>query len=728
MTEKISILLVDDKPRNLIALEASLTCPEYNLVLADSGKAALRCLLQQDFAMILMDIQMPDMDGYETARHIQSSEKTRCIPIIFMSAAHRSSEDIARGYQLQAIDYLIKPVDTGILKAKIAVLADLFRKTRQIQQQVLLLKKSEARLEETVHQRTIEMINTNAKLARQLDRMELLVGIIRTMGERQDLVSIFMAVLQNLESDVSIDWSMILICTPGESRMKIAAIGNKRRDISESAGLKTDGMISCDSFGGAWPAEHPLYFSTDSSPERLPLFLRLSEFGLTYILALPMVVGNDLEGILLVGRLHAGFESGEIEFLRHTAAHLATAIRQRQLYAEVKDAYEALQSSLKSALQQERLRAMGQMASGIAHDINNSLGPITVYSSMLLEREVGLSPQGRRFIETIQASADDIEHTVGRMRQFYRKPEDNAAMQPVELNRICEQVIDLTRPRWKNIPEQKGIVIDIQTDFQADLPAIAGIDSELREALTNLVFNAVDAMPHGGVMRIATGCVNHHVFLEITDSGCGMDEATIARCLEPFFTTKQGQGTGLGLSMVHGILERHNGKLQIDSTSEKGTTIMLQFPILQDQQAPSRPAPLIQTVSDLHILCIDDEARIRVAMADILEADGHRVTLADDGRQGIAQFRESLETGHPFDVVFTDLGMPHMDGRMVAAVIKRLKPDTPIILLTGWGKTMNTGQEIPEHIDRILSKPPDITEIRRTLSELCGHCSAPKTE
>ena len=586
---------------------------------------------------------------------------------------------------------------------------------RQIQQQVQLLKKSGAHLEETVHQRTLELVATNASLIQQLGRMELLVHIIRTMGERQVLDSIFMVVLQHLEDQVPVDWTMILFCAPDECNMKVAAIGNKRGDISGRAGLKTDGMISCEDFGGAWPAEHILFSYTDISPERPPLFQRLSEYGLPHVLALPMAVGNTLEGILLVGRQNVGFESGDVEFLRHTATHLATAIHQKQLYADMKEAYDALQHSRKIALQQERLRAMGQMASGIAHDINNALGPISIYSELLLEQEDGLSTRGQRFLETIKTAAGDIVHTVDRMRQFYRKPEDNMALQPVELKQICEQVIDLSRPRWKDIPEQKGIVIDIQTAFQPDLPPIAGIDSELREALTNLVFNAVDAMPHGGVLRIATAFRDECVFLEVRDNGVGMDEATLACCLEPFFTTKHERGTGLGLSMVHCVMERRHGKLQIESTPEKGTTMILVFPIFRDQQTASRSASPVQPVSSLSILCIDDEARIRMAMKDLLEGDGHRVTLAEGGMQGINLFREALEKGEAFDLVFTDLGMPHMDGRQVAAAIKRFKPDTPVILLTGWGKTMNADNVIPENIDQLLAKPPNINEIRQVL-------------
>ena len=201
------------------------------------------------------------------------------------------------------------------------------------------------------------------------------------------------------------------------------------------------------------------------------------------------------------------------------------------------------------------------MASGIAHDINNALSPVSLYTQSLLEREPNLSARTRDYLETIQRAVEDVAHTVARMREFYRQREPQLTLMPVHLNLLVQQVVDLTRARWSDMPQLRGTVITLSTELAAQLPAIAGIESEIREALINLIFNAVDAVPGGGTLtlrtKLVTGAEGHgQVRIEVGDDGLGMDEETRRRCLEPFFTTKGERGTGLGLAMVYGVARR----------------------------------------------------------------------------------------------------------------------------------------------------------------------------
>jgi CheY-like chemotaxis protein/anti-sigma regulatory factor (Ser/Thr protein kinase) len=314
------------------------------------------------------------------------------------------------------------------------------------------------------------------------------------------------------------------------------------------------------------------------------------------------------------------------------------------------------------------------------------------------------------------------------MREFYRKREPQLRLVPLRLNRLVQQVMDLTRARWNDIPQERGIVIEFATELQPDLPAVLGVDSEIREALVNLVFNAVDAMPGGGTLTIRTRGVtpptdalatsgHGSVQVEVADTGAGMDDETRRRCLEPFFTTKGDRGTGLGLAMVYGAMQRHNGEVDVTSVEGEGTTVRLTFPAAVGEAIPmegadrATPAP-----KPLRILIVDDDPLVLKSLGDALQGDGHLVISANQGRAGIDTFVAARERGEPFDAVITDLGMPHVDGRQVAAAIKAVAPATLVLLLTGWGQRLIAEGDIPPHVDRVLNKPPRMRELREALA------------
>jgi signal transduction histidine kinase len=385
---------------------------------------------------------------------------------------------------------------------------------------------------------------------------------------------------------------------------------------------------------------------------------------------------------------------------------------------------EALRQAQQALIQQERLRALGQMASGIAHDINNAISPIALYTQLMLEREPSLSPEARDRLVTIQRAIDDVAQTVARMREFYRPREPEQEQSDVELNRLAQQVIELTRARWSDQPQRRGIMIELKTGLAPDLLDVRGADNEVRDALTNLIFNAVDAMPDGGVIEVRTsmpavseqGAPVRQVWLEVSDTGIGMDEETRRRCLEPFFTTKGERGTGLGLAMVYGMAQRHGCALEIDSKPGTGTTIRLVFPVSAAASSPTARIPVLQPMTrNLRILVVDDDPVLNESLRDTLQADGHHVTVAGGGQAGIDAFRSARQTSEPFDIVITDLGMPYVDGHQVVESVRATTPDTPIIMLTGWGQADN---ERTPHVDRLLSKPPRLHELRVALAEL----------
>ncbi len=401
-------------------------------------------------------------------------------------------------------------------------------------------------------------------------------------------------------------------------------------------------------------------------------------------------------------------------------------------------AYDELRRTQQAVVQQERLRALGQMASGVAHDINNALSPITAYSELLLGTLPGLSDASRQRLQRINQAADDVAQIVARMREFYRRDLDPDQLGKVNVNKAVEEVAELTRPRWRDLAQRQGISIRIKFELEPSLPTLVCNASELREALTNVIFNAVDALARGGEITLLTravprdalqqdGSVAKDLQIEVRDNGVGMDDKVREHCLEPFFSTKlQTGGTGLGLAMVYGMVKRHGGGIEIDSAPGRGTCVRLIFPVVQRATATPRPqAAQTEVCRPLRILCIDDEPELRQLMHDVLEVHHHKVTVAPSGREGVEMFRTNLRGQEPFEIVITDLGMQDMDGHHVARAIKAESPKTPIIMLTGWGTIMKaTGETAPE-VDMVLSKPPRIHELNSILHRMCANGANP---
>ncbi len=392
-----------------------------------------------------------------------------------------------------------------------------------------------------------------------------------------------------------------------------------------------------------------------------------------------------------------------------------------ELYEALQRAYDDLRDTRDAVMQHERLRVLGQMASGIAHDINNALSPVKLYLQLLLEDEPQLSEDSRAKLKTIRGAVDDVTETVARIRESYRLREPQLTLAPLSLNEVVEQVLELTRPRWRDIPQQKGVAIEIRTELDQGIPLILGIGNEIREALTNLIFNAVDAMPTGGILTLRTGITKdesagakiRNVYAEVTDSGSGMDEETRRRCLEPFFTTKGERGTGLGLAMVYGVAQRNNAAIDIESAVGKGTSVRLRFGLAGGAATtPDRRVLRTAPPPPMRILVIDDDSLVAEALRDTLEKDGHRVNTSGGGEAGLELFHDARSRGETFDLVFTDLGMPHVDGCRVASAVKAESPSTPVVLLTGWGRRMMADGDIPPNVDCILSKPPDVADVR----------------
>ena len=422
-----------------------------------------------------------------------------------------------------------------------------------------------------------------------------------------------------------------------------------------------------------------------------------SYFPVDYVTT-PMIERNHLTGLV-------------VTFNDITERHRAAAALQRS-HRELEETLAELKVTQKHVLQQERLRAVGQMASGIAHDFNNTLAPIVGFSELALRNQAPDPAQTETYMRLINVAARDAAAVVRRLRELYRERAETVVLGPVDLERCIKEAVALTAPRWRSQALAIGVTIHVHAEVPAALPAMVGDESELREALINLIFNAIDALPQGGTITIRARPDGDGVRVELADTGVGMSDEIRRRCLEPFFSTKGQQGSGLGLSLVNAIIERHRGTLAIESRPGAGTTIVMRFPsgtpATPDARGP-QPAALPRR---LRILFVEDEPVVRKAISQQLLAVGHTVETADNGVEGLEKFMSGW-----FDLVITDRAMPEMGGDELAATIVRVTPDKPIIMLTGFGDLMDAKGEKPAGVRVVMSKPVMIDQLTRAIAD-----------
>jgi len=377
------------------------------------------------------------------------------------------------------------------------------------------------------------------------------------------------------------------------------------------------------------------------------------------------------------------------------------------------DITERLRSQ-KALLRSETLSALGQMAGGVAHDFNNLLLAIRGFCSLALLEMEEAPDMARADLERALASTADAAESVRRLQSLYRDAEDTSDFTVVRLDQILQEAIELTEPRWKDEQELHGNAVEIITDVTA--PAqVLGNASELRRVVSNLVLNAIDAMPDGGTLRLSTGAEEGFCCVIVADTGVGMGPEVRSQIFGPFFTTKGDAGTGLGLAVSLNIVERHGGRIDVESQVGVGTTFTVWLPRFEGQETaiessrePSTPAQ--SETPALRVLVVDDEAPIRNVLVRYLERNGHSVISADSGTEAIARLREGR-----FDLLVTDLGMPDVSGYRVAQAARDLCPAMPVIIATGWGETISPDRVRSLGATTVLSKPYSLDDLQRAI-------------
>jgi signal transduction histidine kinase/CheY-like chemotaxis protein len=366
-----------------------------------------------------------------------------------------------------------------------------------------------------------------------------------------------------------------------------------------------------------------------------------------------------------------------------------------------------------SLVQQERLRAIGELASGVAHDLNNTLHAMSLRLSLVEQSAACQAEQGDN-IRALSRIITDAALVVGRLQDFARQRHDRP-LESVDVRAVVAEAIDIVRTGIEGQSSLEGTPIRIQTELP-DLPPVPGLASDLRHVVVNLLLNARDAMPRGGMIRMVADQQGKRVVLKVLDDGNGIPGEDLAKIFDPFFTTKGKRGTGLGLSMARGVLARLGGDITAENRPEGGACFTLSFPIASYQSRP--PALRLPSTppAGRHILIIDDDADNLEATRMAIEMEGQEVDIAQNGRDAI----DRLRSGVRYDLVFCDLGMPDMNGWRVAREIQDVAPGTTVYMLTGWAQQIADDDPRRRWVKGVLEKPMTRDNLRDLLASELG--------
>ncbi len=779
--ERVNILLVDDQPAKLLSYEAVLGELGENLIRANSAREALEKLLRTEVAVILIDVVMPDLDGFELATMIRGHPRFEQTAIIFVSAVHMTDLDRLRGYEVGAVDYVPVPVVPELLRAKVRVFAELYRKTRQ-------LERLNQELERRVAERTAELEASTAQLLQSEQRRSLALAAGRMGSWEWDLRAgeqswdegqhrIF-GVLPG--SFVPTDEAVLRLVHPDDrNRFRDLAVGAAKSGSAYDAEfriMRPDGQQRWCVIGAA-PTVDPggqaprvsgvtlditerkqTETALRESEERLRIAQETSgigiwdwdtvrqriiwigdvyrNWGLDQGTAEPpeaifarVVHPEDQDriwsAIQAALRGEATYQAefrivqpdGSIRWLaargevirdvngqpvrmigtdtdvtdRRRAAEVLAAAN-AELERRVEERTREREAALAQVHEMQKMESLGKLTGGVAHDFNNLLMVVLGNLSLLRKR----LPQDPRLLRLLDGAVQGAERgatLTKRMLAFARRQE--LKPETVHLARLVEDgMAELLR-------RSLGPLVSVSTDCLDDLPAIRVDPNQLELALLNLAVNARDAMPLGGQLSITGRYVEdgtgapaqlaegRYVCITVSDSGTGMDEATLKRATEPFFTTKGiGKGTGLGLSMVHGLAAQSGGAMRISSRVGLGTTVELWLPVAdQAMAALALPPPgeagsaaVPPTGRPCRVLVVDDDPLIATGTVAMLEDLGHTALEALSAARAL----EILESGTPVDLVVTDHAMPGKTGIELAREIEAKWPGLPVLLATGY--------------------------------------------
>lgn len=647
----VSVLVVDDDSRNLLAMQQVLSDLGAAIVLAHSGEEALKRVLDQDFAAILLDVHMPNLDGYETAELIRRREKSRHIPIIFLTAINKDEVHIFRGYEAGAVDYMFKPVEPGILRCKVAVFVDLYRKSEEVKRQA---EQKQRLLAENLRVRT-EKLEAEQALRRSEERQAL---IVRSLP--------------------------IVLYT------RLSGNGEPFRYLTENA----EAILG---FPGVRLIGEAGFWESRLHPED-------RERVLDHLATLPE------SGMAMIEYRWRGADGAYRILLDHAVVLHAGMGVPTEVCGTILDVTETREMQMQLAHAQ-KMETVGQLTGGIAHDFNNML--MVVIGS--LERLAGMLPDNekavRRLDMALQASLRCSDLT-RRLLSFARRQQLHP--EPVDLNELVAGMGELMSRTLGGgielvVEAGEGMWPAVVDRSQAE-SALLNLVVNARDAMQGsgrLTIRTAN-VPAGSVGGGLDGSSGDYVLLCVSDTGCGMPPDVLERAFEPFFTTKDvGKGTGLGLSMIHGFVKQSGGVVKVESEVGRGSNFLLYLPRAMAAQDLLPQGAAVPDGDDAVgrgevVLVVDDERDVRTVAVLTLQDLGYTVIEAETPRQAL----NVLAGESPVDLLFTDIVMPGgMDGLALAHESVRLRPHLKVLYTSGYAPGVERDDSVDGPVSGILQKP-----------------------
>jgi DNA-binding NtrC family response regulator len=654
------ILVVDDEKIIRTLLKKTLEDEGYNVDLAVSGTEGLDKIKERKFDLVLLDIRLIDENGVEILRKIKG---LRPDMIAIMMTAYASIETAKDSMKEGAFSYIQKPLDPDVV---ILVVKEALGK-RAADREVL----------ESLEKCNILVIDDDEIICK------LLKKTLTDEGYRVETAGDGYEALKKIKEG-SFDIMLVDLIMEGMAGLE---------------GLRAVREID--------PEIMAIIITAHPSIETVVNSIR--EGAYDYII-------KPIDPDEVLASVRRGWEKQRLKIQNKQLLN-----RLQLANNELRESYNTLKKTRDQLIEAEKLRALGQMASGVAHEFNNLLA-VVLGNIQLLKMELSghegkeeseLIHQTMEMLDTIEKAASDGTEVVRRVQEYARIRKDKFHT-PVNLNDMVENSVKFLKPRWKDEADKKKITINLKT-YLSDIPPILGNESELRQVMINLMINSIDAMPEGGDITIRTGRDGEDVKVTIEDTGIGISKENSAKVFDPFFSTKDFKGTGLGLSVAYGIVKRHDGKIALESVPGKGTTFILTFPAghEKEEKEEASPGPALKKAK---ILVIDDDELVRNVLSRMMSAMGHEVEVALSGREGLTLFHRAMESS-PFGLVFTDLGMPKMNGWEVAGEVKKLSPATPVALITGWGLEVDRDEMKRQGVDLIITKPVNMKELAGLIQE-----------
>lgn len=701
-SEKVHILVVDDRPDKLLALRSMLGQWEQNLVCVRSGNEALREILKRDFAVILLDVNMPIMDGFETAALIRKRQRSETTPIIFISAVNDAETHVSRGYSLGAVDYILTPVVPEILRAKIAVFVDLFRKTEQVKHQAeehaKFLQEQAARLEaEAGQERFAFLADAGSVLAGSLDMQVTFENLARLVIPRLG----HFCVVNQLDEEGELRQIAVAHRDP-EKEQLLRELEYPKRGETFHAALR---VVESQKLEYQNDIDDALIDSLFDGTYRDAV----KELAPRAYIALPIMTGGRIIGSVTMVRTgeETSYSQSEISLATLLAQRITLALDNASLYLEAHRAREEAEAANRA---KDRFLAM------LSHELRTPLTPV-ITSILNLESDESVQPQVKQALLVMRRNVELEARLIDDLLDLTRvgSGKIHLNIETVDAQSLLENAVEICRP---DIASKS---LDLTVRLQATDSHVEGDPARMQQIFWNLIRNAMKFTQQGGIV-VRTHNEDGRFHIQVTDTGIGMEVELIDRIFKPFEQGENGRygGLGLGLTITSSLVELHDGNIAVESKgSGHGSTFSVSFPtvVAPSQKDPGLASPVADTPAVLRILLVEDHADTNETLTMLLKLRGYSVVSAMNVRSAI-----EIANQQEFDVLISDLGLPDGEAKEVLEVLFT-RYGTIGIALSGYGMDHDIRSSKENGFSHHLVKPVQVTRLELLLRELAAGIS-----